>query len=429
MTDNTEHETACPVPSRLSRRNFLAGLSVSAAGAAGLAAAGTAHAANETSTTGAGSGKSEQVSETDKTIPFDGPHQAGIREPAQANGNVVGFTVRRGVSADDLRRLMVIWTEDARRITAGKHPLADLDEELAENPASLTITCGFGERFFDLIGKKQHKPDWLAPLPAFERDELSDEWGQTDLMLQLCCDDQLTLTHATRHMIRSGRAYVTPKWIQMGFLPRAGSRGGGAPRNLFGLKDGTVNPGSEREYNDIVWIDEGPEWARGGSCMIIRRIAFDIADWEKLDRASRENVFGRKLSSGAPLTGEYEHDDPDFNKLDQYGLPVIDPTSHMARATNPEDKPTQKLRRRAYSYDLNLNPAVDDDYNQGLMFICYQKNPLDQFVPIQQRLDKIDRLNQWVTHIGSAVFVCPPGTDPTGADGLDTYWGQSLFES
>ena len=55
------------------------------------------------------------------------------------------------------------------------------------------------------------------------------------------------------------------------------------------------------------------------------------------------------------------------------------------------------------------------------MFICFQKNPLRQFDPIQQRLDSADRLNEWITHIGSAVFAVPRGT----ADG--EYWGQDLF--
>lgn len=43
----------------------------------------------------------------------------------------------------------------------------------------------------------------------------------------------------------------------------------------------------------------------------------DLDDWERLDRASREVVVGRKLADGAPLTGEDEFDAPDMEALDE----------------------------------------------------------------------------------------------------------------
>ncbi|AZA13715.1 Dyp-type peroxidase [Corynebacterium choanae] len=420
-----------PDAAPLSRRSFLAGVSATAAG---IAAAQPLLAHGQTRTTNTreipdATGATDAVTdELAEVVVFDDEHQAGIRTAEQAHCSLIGFNFRAGVDADDVRRLLTLWTEDARRLTAGTAPLGDLEPEMAKAPAHLTITCGFGPGLFEVIGKPAQRPAWLEPLPAFERDELDDKWGQTDLVLQLCCDDQLTLAHAQRHMIRSAMSYVSPSWIQLGFLPQRGAREGGAPRNLFGLKDGTVNPNKDKEYNDIVWIDEGPDWLHGGTCLVLRRIAFKMFEWEKLDRASREQVFGRKLDSGAPLTGKKETDTPDYEARDSYGLPVIDPTSHMARATNPADKPNQKLRRRAYSYDLPPEPDSEDGANSGLLFICFQQDPREQFIPIQQRLDTIDRLNQWVTHIGSAVYACPPGTDAQGAKGRDTYWGQSLLE-
>jgi dye decolorizing peroxidase len=55
------------------------------------------------------------------------------------------------------------------------------------------------------------------------------------------------------------------------------------------------------------------------------------------------------------------------------------------------------------------------------LFGCYQRNPLTQFVPIQQRLDEVDMLNEWITHVGSGVFAILPGFTPG-----DTL-GSSLF--
>jgi iron-dependent peroxidase len=63
-----------------------------------------------------------------------------------------------------------------------------------------------------------------------------------------------------------------------------------------------------------------------------------------------------------------------------------------------------------------------------LVFICFQKDPREQFIPIQERLDEGDRINQWTTHIGSAVFFCPPGVDEAGGD-RGKYWGAGLFDA
>ena len=162
-------------------------------------------------------------------------------------------------------------------------------------PANMTITCGFGSKFFDLIGNPDLRPEWLAPLPAFSRDKLDDAWGEADIVLQLCADDPTTLAHATRHMIRAGVDYVATRWMQQGFLSAHGAHSAGeTPRNLFGLKDGTVNPRSDADFDDIVWIDQGPSWVQGGTCMIVRRISMNMDTWEILDRGS-----GRLLSGGS----------------------------------------------------------------------------------------------------------------------------------
>ena len=88
----------------------------------------------------------------------------------------------------------------------------------------------------------------------------------------------------------------------------------------------------------------------------------------------------------------------------------------------------EKMRRRAYNYLESHIPGSDHTTNVGLVFICFQQNPVTQFTAIQQRLNDNDRLNTWITHIGSAVFAVPPGTSEVGA-GKDQYWGASLLES
>lgn len=150
----------------------------------------------------------------------------------------------------------------------GQPPLGSLEPELADTPANLTITCGFGPRLFELIDAEDQRPAWLAPLPEFSRDQLDERWGQSDLVLQICADDPLTVAHATRHMIRSGVDYVTTGWVQQGLLDASGvQKKDETPRNLFGQKDGTENLWAGHELADRLAQERsrlGPRWHRDG---------------------------------------------------------------------------------------------------------------------------------------------------------------------
>ncbi|KQB85452.1 Dyp-type peroxidase [Corynebacterium oculi] len=399
--------------SSVSRRGFLSGLSLSAGG---LALAGCRSTeAGEPETASMGTAGAE-------TVPFDGPHQAGIATPEQAHLNLVAFNLVEGADRRDLRRLLTLWTQDARELCVGRAPRGSLEPELATQPARLTITCGLGPGAFDRVGLADQRPSWLAPIPEFSQDRLEERWGQTDLVLQICSEDPLVAAHAMRNMVRSGSDYAHVAWLQQGFV--SAGKPEETKRNLFGQKDGTVNPRGEEELQDQVWIDEGPEWARGGTAMVVRRIQMHMDEWEKLDRTSREEVVGRTLDSGAPLSGGEEHTAADFQARDEYGLPTIDVNSHMARAVPPREHPEQRILRRPYNWDVAPEPGAEDRSNSGQIFICFQKDPTVQFTPIQRRLDAADRLNQWITHIGSAVYFIPPGT----GEGRGDFWGAHLLD-
>ena len=55
-----------------------------------------------------------------------------------------------------------------------------------------------------------------------------------------------------------------------------------------------------------------------------------------------------------------------------------------------------------------------DQLDAGLFFIAYQRDPRTHFVPLQRQLAASDALNEYIKHVGSAVFAVPPGVRDGG---------------
>lgn len=381
----------------LGRRGFLLGGAVAGAGA--VAAIGVDAAVSA----GATDAVSAAPLNGDVVVPFHGAHQAGIDTDAQAHVSLIALDLRADTDRDALRRLMRLLTDDAVRLTRGQGALADTEPELAVSPARLTVTFGFGPGFVARTGAAA--PAWLRPLPAFTIDRLRPEYGDGDLLLQIAADDPVTVAHAARMLLKDARAFAVPRWVQQGFRRAHGTtRPGTTMRNLFGQVDGTTNPlPGTTGFDEVVWAREG--WLAGGTGMVVRRIAMDLDKWDRLDRPGRDQAVGRFQSSGAPLTGTDEFDEPDFAATDAIGFPVIPEFSHVRRSRS--DDPAQRIFRRGYNYDdAPPTGAVSD---AGLLFVSFQADIDRQFVPLQRRLDELDLLNEWTTPIGSAVFALPPG--------------------
>jgi deferrochelatase/peroxidase EfeB len=142
-----------------------------------------------------------------------------------------------------------------------------------------------------------------------------------------------------------------------------------------------------------------------------------IENWDT-DRVSDQNaVFGRHKVSGAPLTGRMEFDTPDFHKRDGDGQLVIPATAHIRLAAH-ENNGGLKILRRSYNYTDGINRFGQLD--AGLLFICYQNDP-SHFEALQTKLGASDALNEYIAHIGSAIFFVPP------APREGHYIGEQLF--
>jgi dye decolorizing peroxidase len=356
-------------------------------------------------------------------VPFEGTHQAGIETPVPLITTFVAFDLRPSVDREAVARLLRLWTDDARRLTRGEPALADTEPELASGPAALTVTVGIGPGVLDIPGLRGRaglRPDWLRPLPPFAVDALETRWSDGDLLLQVGGDDAMVVAHALRVLTKDADAFATVRWRQRGFQGGGGARTpAGTPRNLMGQVDGTVNPAPGTvDFAAVVWTHDGPDWVRGGTGLVVRRIRMILDTWDALDRASKEQVIGRRLATGAPLTGTDEHDPPDLTATDARGLPVIPPFAHIRRAAPA--RPEQRFLRRPHHYDDGH--LADGTPDLGLLFVACAADLNRQFVPVQRRLAEQDLLNTWTTPVGSAVFAMLPGV-PTP----DRWLGQELL--
>ncbi|WP_433212198.1 Dyp-type peroxidase [Microtetraspora malaysiensis] len=399
---------------RLSRRGLLAGGAATAVGA--LAAC----APSGTPTTATAVATAVPASAGTAVEPFHGTHQSGVATSPQTYAAFLGLDLRKGADKEAIGRLMRLLTDDARRLTEGRPALADVEPELALNPARLTVTFGFGPGLFTAAGVEHLRPKTVAALPAFSIDKLEKQWSDGDLLVQICADDGVTLSHALRMIVKDARAFAKVRWTQRGFRrsPQV-QEPGTTQRNLMGQLDGTVNPApGTADFDRAVWISDGPEWLRGGTTLVLRRIHMDLETWDAADRVAREFSVGRRLDNGAPITGNAEHDEPDFEKLGPAGFPVISEYAHIRRARVQD--PGQRIFRRPYNYDEGV--TADGKSSSGLLFASYQADIDRQFVPVQRNLAEADLLNAWTVPIGSAVFAIPPGCAPNGWVG-DTLLG------
>lgn len=351
------------------------------------------------------------------TVPFEGRHQAGIEIVPQAHQSLVALDLRPGSGPDEVRRLLTVLTDDARRMTQGRPALGDSEPELALVPARLTVTVGVGPGLVAAVRGASAVPSWLGPLPTFSIDRLEERWSGGDLLLQIASDDPQTVASSMRMLLKDARGFATVRWHQPGFRRAYGSEPQGTTmRNMLGQVDGTTNLklGSE-EFAARVWRTD--DWLDGGSTMVIRRIALLQDKWDQLDRPGREASVGRRLDNGAPLTGTREHDEPDFGATTKIGFPVIPEFSHIRRARSTDQ--IEKFFRRGYNYDDG--PAAELPSQAGLLFTTFQADIERQFIPVQARLAELDLLNDWTTPVGSAVFAIPPGVGASG------FVGETLF--
>ncbi|MER7761942.1 iron uptake transporter deferrochelatase/peroxidase subunit [Streptomyces sp. NPDC097619] len=369
---------------------------------------------------------------TGAAVPFHGAHQAGIASAVQDRLHFAAFDVKTRDRAE-LVRLLREWTRAAERMTAGlpvgegavgglpEAPPDDTGEALGLKASRLTLTVGFGPSLFarDRFGLDGRRPAGLVELEKFPGDNLDPARSGGDLCVQACADDPQVAVHAIRQLARIGFGTVAVRWSQLGFGKTSSTTPEEqTPRNMMGFKDGTRNvSGTDTAALDRhVWVapkDLAPaaSWLAGGSYLVARRIRMNIETWDRTSLREQEDVFGRDKAEGAAVGRAKEHDEP--------FLKAMKPDAHV-RLAHPDSNGGAALLRRGYSFTDGTDGLGRLD--AGLFFLAYQRDLHKGFVPVQRNLARSDALNEYIQHVGSAVFAVPPGVRDTG-----DWWGRALF--
>lgn len=435
---------------------FLAGLVAFSAFASGLSAG------NVQKTKPTPKAPVVKAIDLNRAEPFWGEHQGGIVTwPIQHQNYFATFdlvTTKR----EDVVRLLKAWTAAAARMTAGEtaQPLedglklavppvaqdsleggpsfgspasrkvaADTGEAIGMSPSRLTLTFGFGAGLFgkngkDRFGLAARRPGALVDMPKFTGDQMVEGHTGGDISIQACAEDAQVAFHAVRQLARIAEGVAQLRWVQTGFRPNTGAR------HFLGFSvEGMPNPSVEdaEAMATAVWSgDEGPDWMRGGSYVVTRRIRFALEHWDRMPTEYQEKAVGGGKYQGHPMVNPHSSGSPDSGTTDPEDQ-AANPPSHLDLVM-PH---AFTMFRRSYSYNDGLNFTTERwppwrqglEYDAGMFFICYQRDPRTGFIQLYDRMSKQDfMLNQFWTHEGSGLFACPRGVKK------GEFIGQGLFE-
>ncbi len=306
---------------------------------------------------------------------FAGPHPAGITDPPLPYVVIAGFdllTPHRAELADLLR----VWNALGARLSSTER----------------TVTIGFGPALFEQapLGLGPDRPTPLKVLPAFPGEALDRVGSNGDLGIQICASSPAAASRAMRSMVTAARPLAGMRWRQVGYREQDGTSD---PRGPFDFRDGTANLDVTDSAATArhLWVDDGPAWLHGGSYLVVRRIRLIVDTWDRTSRSDQETLIGRTRHTNQRTGGGH------------------------AQLARPRANGGATMLRRSYSYDAGVDANGLQD--TGMIFIAFQRDPVRQFVPVQQRLAAHDPLNAFSQHTASAVFACPAG--PVAQSWLD----------
>ena len=128
---------------------------------------------------------------------------------------------------------------------------------------------------------------------------------------------------------------------------------------------------------------------------------------------SRRTIIGRGQGRGRPGGPGAERDAGAAARR-------CAPDAHV-RLAHPDTNGGIRILRRGYSFTDGTDGLGRLD--AGLFFLAYQRDVREGFIPLQRQPRAHDaELNEYIQHVGSAVFAVPPGVRDR-----DDWWARQLF--
>lgn len=343
-----------------------------------------------------------------RAVPPTGAHQAGVVLPQPAQGNllvVVADLASTGSTRGAASTTSTTFTGDVGSLLA---ELGTTVSALASGtdarllglpPGDLTVTIGVGPRLVRAAGPSL---PGATDLPRFSRERITSQARGGDLLLQICASDALVPAVVATALLDRAGGRLRERWRQSA---RRGAnvpvdRTLTAPRNLLGFIDGIVGPHTAAAQARDLWL-AGPAPVAGGTLAVVRRMELDLPRFAALSVAEQEAVFGRRRTTGAPLSGGTVAADPALGAKTPDGRYLVPADAHVRRA-NANAVGAGLMLRRSYSID---------DPTAGLLFVSFQ-NDLRTFTSTLAHMDDSDALLGFTTATASATFLVLPGFTP-----------------
>ena len=362
-----------------------------------------------------------------RPVPRRPPGRHRHRRPGPAR--VRGVRPHDDRSRDDLVAMLRTWTEAAAAMTLGQPvpgdstslavPPADTGEAMGLDPPTSPSRSASARRCSTSgSASRDRKPAALEPIPHLPGDLLAP--GDQRRRHRACSAAPTTRrSRSTRCATWPGSPAAPPslRWSQLGFgRTSSTTHDAGDAAQPDGLQgrhaqrqgrrrpvDGRLRVGRRRDRPGLdarAAATSSP--AASGCC---------IESWDRDFLGDQEAVIGRFKDSGAPLDrqGRVRH-------------PRLRRQGRRRRAGHPDGRPrpagqprgerrTSSILRRGYSFTDGVDPRPASS-TPGCSSSRYQKDPHEQFVPLQRKLGRNDALNEYIKHVSSGVWACPPGVAP-----------------
>jgi deferrochelatase/peroxidase EfeB len=283
-----------------------------------------------------------------------------------------------------------------------------ISTQIAAAPAEILVSVG-ASLFDGRYGLAGHRPTALTTMPSFPNDALDPARCHGDLLLQVCAPDAATVQATLAGIERAAGAGLVPRWRMPAFRQENSISANGRPttRNLLGFQEGTSNPDvhDAATMAQLVWVAQDsvePHWVAGGSYQVIRLVRFATQLWDREPLSTQEAVFGRRRSDGVPLGRDTETEDFTYTDDPAGRFVALDAHIRLANPRTPETAGSRILRR-GYSYRT--------DTDEGLVFVCFQRDLGKGFETVQRRLTG-ETLDKYILPFGGGYFFALPGAAP-----------------